>query len=88
VELTHSLEASSCSATQFTEIYQIHGMHLYTEASRVKSISHTEWLLKHPGDISGFNLKMEPNSVFTLTIWLRRIMGYNGSEPVMEMEDH
>jgi hypothetical protein len=53
VELAHSLEASSCSVTEFPEFYQIHGIYLHTEASTVKSISHTTWLLKHPGDIAG-----------------------------------
>jgi hypothetical protein len=51
--MAHALEASSCSATHFPEFYQIHGMYLYTEASRVKTISHTKGLLNHPGDIAG-----------------------------------
>jgi hypothetical protein len=70
VGLAHSLEASSCSATQFPELYQIHDIYLYTEASRAKSISHTKVLLKHSGDIAGYILKMEPKYVFTLKIWL------------------
>jgi hypothetical protein len=52
VELDHSVEASSFSATQYPEFYQMQGIYLYTEASRVKSISQTKGPLQHPDDIA------------------------------------
>jgi hypothetical protein len=47
VELAHSLEASSRSAAQFPDFYQIHYIliYVYTEPPRVKRISHVKGLL-------------------------------------------